>query len=673
MDENMKDPNVFRSKKRKNTKTSLKKKLILNYVLIALVPTLIVSMLCYIIFRGILVNKVVDLTTKVNVQTESNIDNFLYQIENATSLVFGNDKIIVFNPSDNSDAYEKQQNKNEIEEYLLSISLLQNFTDFAILYDDGSSIGKISETTKKMYDMNSAYSEFKDKIVNIKSKSLWFTGKDDNYDRLYYIKQLNDNSIIVTSIYTTELDEIFEKIGTEDGGILRLCDSNNKIIYSTKDEEVGTELDTDMKKNIQGVTNNTFSSNSYLTVYNACDNGWNLLNSIPEGSLYKEIKKTGLLTTFLTIICVVIAGISGVFLAEKICSPLRKLVNSMNKAAEGDLTITAEVESDDEIGVLSENFNSMIGEIRNLINEAKNVSNMVMEGSEEIREMSSQSYEISTSISTAMQDIATGTLNQAEKLEDTVSTMDSLAVSINNISKNVSNVTEISNSTKKIGDESLEIVNKLRDKTKNTNEIMNNITSNIKILTESISKVQEVIELIEGINEETNLLSLNAGIEAARAGESGRGFAVVAEEVKKLAEESKTSTDSVSQVIKDIYEKADTAMELIEGSKEAFIEQKEAVEFTNSSFENVIKATENIIKEINNIGSLMNKIDDQKEKTLSSTNTIKIITENSSANTEEVLAATEEQTANAESLEQHSNRLAEAVQGLKNTIDKFTV
>ena len=113
MDENMKDPNVFRSKKRKNIKTSLKKKLILNYVLIALVPTLIVSMLSYIIFRGILVNKVSDLTTKVNVQTESNIDNFLYQIENATSLVFGNDKIIVFSPSDNSDAYEKQQNKNK--------------------------------------------------------------------------------------------------------------------------------------------------------------------------------------------------------------------------------------------------------------------------------------------------------------------------------------------------------------------------------------------------------------------------------------------------------------------------------------------------------------------------------------------------------------------------------
>ncbi|SFU59174.1 methyl-accepting chemotaxis protein [Clostridium sp. DSM 8431] len=673
MNEKVKDKVSFSERLKKKFRSSLKTKLIANYIIIALVPTLIVSLVTFSIFKKSIVNRVSDLNTKVNIQTQLGIDNFLYQAENATSLVFGNDKITVFNPSDSEDAFQKQQDKNEIEEYLLSVSLLQNFTDFSIVYNDGTVIGKTSETTKKLFDMSSVYNELSSEISGIKNKSLWFTGKSGNFNKLYYVKKLNDNSVILASIYTTELDEIFEKIDSEDGSVLRLCDADNNIIYSTSEDEIGTSLSEDIVDNIKGVNSKTFNSSKYLNIYNTCNNGWKLINSTPEKVLYREITTTGVLTGMITIICIMLAALCGIVLARRISEPINDLVDKMSKAEEGDLTVLAKVKGEDEISMLSNSFNVMISGIRALINQVKEVSNLVMKESEEIRDMSTQSYEISNGISTAMQDIATGTLNQAEKLEDTAATMDALALSINNVVKNVSNVIDISNKTKVIGDNSLSIVNKLSAKTKNTNDIMNEISNNINILTSSISKVQEVIELIEGINEQTNLLSLNAGIEAARAGESGRGFAVVAEEVKKLAEESKASTDSVREVIEDIYEKADSAIKLIDGSRKAFMEQKETVEYTNTSFEDVIDATDNIIDQINNIESLMKDISKQKDNTLSSTNTIKVITENSSANTEEVLAATEEQTANAESLEQRSDNLNHAVEGLKDIIDKFTV
>ncbi|MCR4944402.1 MAG: methyl-accepting chemotaxis protein [Clostridium sp.] len=673
MNEKVKDKVSFSERLKKKFRSSLKAKLIANYIIIALVPTLIVSLVTFSIFKKSIVNRVSDLNTKVNIQTQLGIDNFLYQAENATSLVFGNDKITVFNPSDSEDAFQKQQDKNEIEEYLLSVSLLQNFTDFSIVYNDGTVIGKTSETTKKLFDMSSVYNELSSEISGIKNKSLWFTGKSGNFNKLYYVKKLNDNSVILASIYTTELDEIFEKIDSEDGSVLRLCDADNNIIYSTSEDEIGTSLSEDIVDNIKGVNSKTFNSSKYLNIYNTCNNGWKLINSTPEKVLYREITTTGVLTGIITIICIMLAALCGIVLARRISEPINDLVDKMSKAEEGDLTVLAKVKGEDEISMLSNSFNVMISGIRSLINQVKEVSNLVMKESEEIRDMSTQSYEISNGISTAMQDIATGTLNQAEKLEDTAATMDALALSINNVVKNVSNVIDISNKTKVIGDNSLSIVNKLSAKTKNTNDIMDEISNNINILTSSISKVQEVIELIEGINEQTNLLSLNAGIEAARAGESGRGFAVVAEEVKKLAEESKASTDSVREVIEDIYEKADSAIKLIDGSRKAFMEQKETVEYTNTSFEDVIDATDNIIAQINNIESLMKDISKQKDNTLSSTNTIKVITENSSANTEEVLAATEEQTANAESLEQRSDNLNHAVEGLKDIIDKFTV
>ena len=170
---------------------------------------------------------------------------------------------------------------------------------------------------------------------------------------------------------------------------------------------------------------------------------------------------------------------------------------------------------------------------------------------------------------------------------------------------------------------------------------MDDINKHIAELVESIKEVEKVIYIIEDINEQTNLLSLNAGIEAARAGESGKGFLVVADEVKKLAEQSKNSTSSVYEVIKNINYKASSAINLIETSKKAFEEQRDALDFTNSSFENVIKATEKIGNQLNVIYSFTKGID--------------------------------EQTANAENLEKGAEKLRSTVEGLENSINRFKV
>lgn len=202
---------------------------------------------------------------------------------------------------------------------------------------------------------------------------------------------------------------------------------------------------------------------------------------------------------------------------------------------------------------------------------------------------------------------------------------------------------------------------------------MSEITSNINALNKSVIEIEQVLELIKSINEQTNLLSLNARIEAARVGENGKGFAVVAEEIRKLADESKKSTDSVSNVIKNVYNNTASTVELIRISEKVFKEQNEAVNFTNDSFINIINSTEKIVSHVKSMDDLINEINCQKEKTLESTNNIKIITETSSANTEQVLAATEEQTASAETLEQNSNQLNDTIQALSYSLNKFTI
>ncbi len=655
-----------------NIKKSLKAKLMASYIAIALVSIVLIASLTYVNNRNILTNKVGELSKGTSAQTQLNIDNYLGEIENATSLIFANDNILIFNPLDNkTDQFQKEQVSKEISDYLLSISLMQNFTDFALVYEDGTTIGKTSETITNMHDMKALYTDLKNQVGGNKSKANWFTGKDGNYSKLYYAKQVNDKTMMLASIYTSELDGMLQKEDDNSGIVLSLIDSQGIAIYSTDKNRIGAKVNDDIAKSIDGVNSKVFESGSNLITLNTCSNGWRLIDEIPKGYILHEIQTSGILTIVLTIVCIIISGIFGLFLARKISNPINNLVVKMKEAEEGDLTVKADVFGEDEIGMLSKSFNSMIGSIRNLIEETRSVSEIVVREAEDLKEISRQTSEIAEGVSKAMEGIAEGTVEQSNELDATLGIMENLASSINNIISNVSNVTIISNETKKVGDESLKIVKGLEVKTKNSNEVMGEITSNIKVLTESIKEIEKVIEMIQGISEETNLLSLNASIEAARAGESGKGFAVVAEEVKKLAEESRKSTESISKVIKDVYSKASTTKNLIDTSREVFKEQSEAVTFANNSFINIINSTEKITGEIGNIESLMNKINHEKDKTLESTNSIKYITENSSANTEEVLAATEEQTASAENLEERSMKLSETVKKLEDSLSIF--
>ena len=521
--------------------------------------------------------------------------------------------------------------------------------------------------------MNTLYSELKSTVINNKNKCSWITGKDGDFNKLYYIKQVNNNALMLTSIYTDELDEVFDKLNDGSGSCYTLINNDNFVIYSNNRNLISSEIDTNIYKDLSDKSSQILSSNNELITVNTCDNGWKLISSIPKSYIFREIYLISFVNVIIALVCMIASGIFGSLLAKKICVPIIDIVTKMQKAEKGDLSVKTKITSSDEIGILCNSFNNMINNIGNLLNQTQLTSEIVKNKSSEMKEMSKQTYDISEEVSKAMEDIATGTLKQSNELDNTIFIMGKLAENIDNMMLNISNVTILSMDTKNIGDKSLVLVNELKNKNLNTNKLMSEITSNINALNKSVIEIEQVLELIKSINEQTNLLSLNARIEAARVGENGKGFAVVAEEIRKLADESKKSTDSVSNVIKNVYNNTASTVELIRISEKVFKEQNEAVNFTNDSFINIINSTEKIVSHVKSMDDLINEINCQKEKTLESTNNIKIITETSSANTEQVLAATEEQTASAETLEQNSNQLNDTIQALSYSLNKFTI
>lgn len=645
-------------------KNSLGYRLIISYIGVVLLSIIMVSSLTYMNAKGIVTNKVGSLLNEVTQKIKLNMNTYLGNIEDTCSLSFANDKLILYDPmSTIMDDLEKAQTETSIRDYLLSISLIYNFTDFTLVYEDGSYIGKISEGTKSHYQMKDLYNGISEKIENVKTKSMWFVEKHGDYHRLYFAKRITNKGILVAAIYDFELDDIFSDDGQNNMAIY-LCDENGNIIYENEIAEHDGISD-----NIEHL----ILDSAMIISETECSNGWKLITAIPEAEVLKEIGTLATQTVYVSIAAILLAAGIGIFFARTIIKPVHYLVEKMKQVEQGDLTIEINHNGEDEIAYLGKSFNSMIVQIKNLIQYAKDVSNVVLNEASEVNGSAEQIKEISNNVALAVEDIAMGTTDEVKELQNTLKTMEDLAGKINQTITYVEEVENISYQAKQIGGQSLEVVEDLKDKTTETNKTINEITNSMNALTNSIKQIEKIIELINSISNETNLLSLNATIEAARAGEAGKGFGVVAGEISKLAEQSKTSTLHIKKVIDEIYAQANNALKLIENSQLIFEKQENAVEVTNQSFTEIIVSTDRIAEHVVGIQNYMKQINTLKEETLVSTQNVLDITANASANTEEVLASTEEQVSSAEGLTKRSALLNQKAQDLEESLSQFKI
>ena len=651
---------------------SIKVKLILSYIVIALLVILITSIMTYNNTSKVMTNKVGELTTAINDQMRLNVNSFQSDIEDVCALAFADkDTREYSSASTKLSDYDQIQLESAISEQLLNNSLLHNFGDFCIVYTDDSTVGRISTNTKSLLGANGLYATVAERIVNESTRDGWFTGVDGNYMRLYYVKRLNDEAVLLTSTYTAELESVLEISEQMRDMKVNIVSEDNMIIYSTISEEIGTELDAGLVGKYSGKARTTFIYGENLVTANTCGDSWRIISLIPTQTVLKELGQIRNLTIVIAVISVILAAIFGVLFSETITRPIKKLVTVMKEAEQGDMTSRANFKASAEVGILVSSFNTMMDHIQKLLCKVEDIANLVEENAVDIHRMSTDSTEISKNISVAMESIAIGAQDQLQETQKTFESLENLAESINLTVGNILEVNKESKETRKIGQESIEQVGTLKEKTQVSNEALKSIGETFDELVNEVKNIEGVLEFIISISEETNLLSLNASIEAARAGEAGRGFAVVAGEVSKLASQTQTSTEDINKVIYKIREYVNETMIKLENSRKIFEEQTKVVEETITSFSKIVDSNDAITQRIETIENIADDMSGLKDKSIAATKTILSITENASANTEEVMSATLEELETSERLSSKSVVLKDSVDDLKKAMSVF--
>ena len=307
---------------------------------------------------------------------------------------------------------------------------------------------------------------------------------------------------------------------------------------------------------------------------------------------------------------------------------------------------------------------NLIHNLSGIINHMQESAGHLMHSGQSLDEMAERVNANAVEINKAVEDISAGAATQAEEIETASGQIMDMGNVIENIVQDVDKLNDTSQNMKQAGDTSAAIMKELVSSTARVNEAIGKIGSQIYATNESAQKIRAAVDIITSIASETSLLSLNASIEAARAGEFGKGFAVVASEIQKLAEESNTSAQTITDVINSLLADSEMTVRIMSEAEEIIKDQKEKLDATQSHFVEVAAG-------INSSREDAAMIEERTQVCDVSRKTVVEVISNLSALSQENAASAQGTTASMEELNATIQLLAEAANSLRGLSDQM--
>lgn len=347
---------------------------------------------------------------------------------------------------------------------------------------------------------------------------------------------------------------------------------------------------------------------------------------------------------FVLLIVLIIAGVFlalSYFLGLIISKPINSLGKDVKKFGEGDLTVQFDVKSNDEIGIMADSLKIMGNSLRDEMIKINKATEEVSHSAQDLSAMAEEGSATSEELMSQAEDVDSNVQNTSASIEEVTSGVEEVAASAQDVSRTSQELANEINETESAVQSGQTILKEQGNRMEVVGKQNKMATQLVTEVAEKAANVQEIVNTIASIAEQTNLLALNAAIEAARAGEAGKGFAVVADEIRKLAEESKVASQNIASILNEINDSSNNA--------------NEAVKSTNSLYDELNEASIKLVEEFNRIAGYMESVNNRVE-------TLMGAAEEQSASSEEMASAMD---TSAKSMTSVSEQMEEITTGVR--------
>lgn len=508
--------------------------------------------------------------------------------------------------------------------------------------------------------------------------------KQSDYIMAYQTTPQSGKGFIVIDIKASAIQEFLDSLDMGEGSIIGFVTKSGREIISEKlpEGQESTRADGETVFYGQDFFNNiedqqttkevSINGKSYLFFYSRMERtNAAVCALVPMEIVNGQADDIRNVTIAVVLIACVVAVLIGIIISTGIQKNMKRISGRLEEVAEGNLTTKVSVKGHDEFNNLAVVANHMINNNKKLVQKVSGATDTLESSAQEVRQASNVMKDYSVNIIQAIDEINDGITKQSEHAEECVRKTDTLSEEIQNVSSIVGQVEGLVSEAENMINHGMQMVQTLGERATKTTDVTIKVETSIEELKKESEIINEFVETITDISEQTNLLSLNASIEAARAGEAGRGFAVVAEEIRKLADHSAEAAGEIQNNVTHITDQTVNSVENAKQARDMVALQTEAVQEVVGVFDDMNQCMQKLFDALKEIVSSTEQADKEREDTLAAVKNISDIIAETAEGTKLVQSVAAKLQENVDTMNQTAQSLGDNMNDLKSEISVF--